>query len=125
MIKDKHTLTPKYLLINYALGLLFTAIILMAWNYNELLDGERGRYYLAAIIVSFILFPFSRFTVEKMALQFSTKNSGPPASSRMMQAKMAYAPCFTYFVLPWPFRLVWGIYSIGEYKNAASSGRIK
>ncbi|QIP93940.1 hypothetical protein HAP32_04460 [Serratia fonticola] len=35
MIKDKHTLTPKYLLINYALAMLLYAILLGGAIYEK------------------------------------------------------------------------------------------
>jgi hypothetical protein len=73
MIKDKHTLTPKYLLINYAWSLVLFAISLMAWHDDSLLNTERGRYYLIIITAGLLLFPFARFCIEKIALQFSTK----------------------------------------------------
>lgn len=73
MIKDKHTLTPKYLLINYALALLLYAILLGGAIYDEMIVGNTGVYYVIALTLSLLLFPFSRFCIEKIALLFSTK----------------------------------------------------
>lgn len=73
MIKDKHTLTPKFLLINYAWSLVLFAISLLAWHDGSLLNTEMGRYYLIIITAGLLLFPFARFCIEKIALQLSTK----------------------------------------------------